>query len=247
MSHSFISTHASLLEGKGRLRVAQQLHAVMKDWYGSNKSLKQLKILDYGCSNGIITNFIAKYSQEIIGIDVDKIAIKQAKQKFQTDNLTFLLTKNERLPFKKNSFDLVICNQVYSYLNNPNLMINEIYRVIRKEGICLFTGDNLLRPIEPLYNILFMRLLPRQLIEFLLSVLGYKNIYIGQYKTYWGLKKLFNKFIIYDYTIKVLKNSKQYKYKNLEKYTYELSVMPSFLLRMIEPFFPSFIFLLKKV
>ena len=171
---------------------------------------------------------------------------EKAKQKFKLKNLTFLLTTDEKIPFKNSSFDLVVCNQVYSYLDNPNLMTSEIYRVIKKDGVCLFTGDNLLRPIEPLYNLPFVRLLPKSLTKLFLKSLGHKNIYLGKYKTYWGLKTLLNKFTINDYTIRVLKNPRRFRYKNLEKYSYLLSIIPDFILRILEPFSPSFIFVLKK-
>lgn len=245
MSNSFIISHESLLEEEGRLRVANQLLAVLEDWYGG-KSLKELTVLDYGCSNGVITNFIATHVKKIVGIDIDEIAIQKAKKKYNKNNLSFVLTNNIKVPFKDASFNLIICNQVYSYLDDPNLMMSEIYRVTKKSGICLFTGDNLLRPIEPLYNLPFIRLLPKNLTKIILRSLGYKNIYLGQYKTYWGLKQLVNKFTINDYTIKILKNPKKYKYQKIEKYSTFFSITPSFILKTIEPFLPSFIFLLQK-
>lgn len=244
-TNSFLASHGSLLDEPGRSRVARQLHAILEDWYGKKK-LKQLRVLDYGCSTGIITNFIAGSSKEVMGIDVDEVAIRKAKQKYKRHNVSFLLTNGIRIPFKNNPFDLVICNQVYSYLDNPPLMVSEIYRVLKKEGVCLFTGDNSLRPIEPLYNLPFIRLLPRQITILLLKAMGYKNIYIGSYKTFWGLKELCSQFTIHDYTIKVLKNPKRFKYRNLEKCSALLAVTPDFILKTLEPFFPSFIFILEK-
>lgn len=245
MSHSFLASHESLLENHDRLRVAHQLLAILTDWYGKT-GLKQLTVLDYGCSNGIITNSIAKYCKIATGIDVDKIAITIAKKKFNSKNTSFRLTSDERIPFRDNSFDLVICNQVYSYVENSELMIDEIHRIIKPGGICLFTGDNLLRLIEPLYNLPLIRLLPRKIVVALLKLLGHKNIYIGEYKTYWGLKKLVCKFIVNDYTIKILKSPRKFKYKKLEKYSPILSIIPNFILKFVEPFSPSFVFLLEK-
>lgn len=242
---SFITSHKSLLEDKGRLRVAQQLHAILKDWYGKD-NLKQLQILDYGCSNGTVTNFIAKVSKKVVGVDVDEIAIKEARQKYKQPKLSFYLTNNEKIPFEDRLFDLVICNQVYSYLDNPTLMIHEIYRVLKKDGTCLFTGDNLLRPLEPLYNLPFIRLLPKRITMQLLKVIGYKNVYLGNYKTYWGLRNLCQEFEIYDYTLEILKNPTKFKYERLERYSAILSIIPRSILKITEPFSPSFIFILKK-
>lgn len=244
-NNSFITSHGSLLKDRDRIRVSQQLLTILEDWYGG-KNLRDLVILDYGCSNGVITNYIANYVKNAYGVDVDKIAIKEAKQRFQSYKLTFNLTKNERIPYKDSIFDLVICNQVYSYLDNPELMSQEIFRVLKKDGICLFTGDNLFRIIEPLYNLPFIRLLPQNITRILLQFLGYKKIYMGKYKSYWELKKLFKKFMIVDYSTKVLKNPKQFKYKKLMKYNNIISLIPDFLVKTLEPFFPSFIFILKK-
>lgn len=245
LNNSFITSHGPLLEDKDRIRVAHQLLTILEDWY-KNNDLKTLEVLDYGCSNGVITNYISKYTKKVLGVDVDEVAIKEAKQKYKSPHLSFLLTRDVKIPRKSNSFDLVICNQVYSYLEDPDLMADEIRRVLKEGGICLFTGDNRLRIVEPLYNLPFIRLFPKTPTKLLLKTLGYKNIYVGEYKTYWGIKKLFNKFIIYDYTLTILKNPKQFKYKKLEKYNNLLSIIPTFLLKIIEPFSPSFIFILKK-
>lgn len=242
---SFLTSHELLLEEQGRLRVAKQLTSILKDWYGEDR-LKGLRVLDYGCSSGVITNYIAESVREIIGIDIDTVAIEKAKKKYKKRNVSFVASNAIKVPYKDGSFDLVICNQVYSYLDSPQLMIQEIYRVLKKGGVCLFTGDNLLRPIEPLYNLPFIRLLPKSLTIALLKTLGYKNIYIGNYMSYWGLKELCKQFEIHDYTIKVLKDPRKFDYKKFVKYEGIFSVVPVFVFKLLEPFFPSFVFLLEK-
>lgn len=242
---SFLKSHKTLLKEQGRLRVARQLHAILNDWYKKGE-LNKLRVLDYGCSAGIVTNYIAGYFKTVVGIDVDEIAIKEAVSKYKRKNLSFLVNTGIKIPFRDKSFDLVICNQVYSYLDNPKLMIEEIHRVLKSGGICLFTGDNLLRPIEPLYNLPFIRLLPESFTILLLKSLGHKNIYTGNYLSFWGLKKLCSKFNITDYTIKVIKNPGEFEYKKLERYSAFLRVFPDFIFKVAEPFFPSFVFILKK-
>lgn len=247
---SFLTSHELLLEEQGRLRVARQLTSILIDWYSQDK-LKTLTVLDYGCSNGVITNHMAGSVKEIVGIDVDAVAIERAEKKYGRKNyrkksLSFKINTNIKIPYKNNSFDLVICNQVYSYLDNPKLMVKEIYRVLKMGGVCLFTGDNLLRPIEPLYNLPFIRLFPKPLTVAFLKALGYKNIYIGSYMSYWGLIDLCRKFTIHDYTIKILKNPSKFGYGKFEKFEKVFVIIPEFTLKFLEPFFPSFVFLLEK-
>lgn len=238
-------SHKNVLIVKDRLRVAKQLVSILQD-YTNNKTFKNSKILDVGCSGGTLTNYISSYSNKTIGIDIDKHAIQKASLKYDRKNLLFKYVSGTSIPYKAKFFDIVICNQVYSYTNNPDKMMSEIMRVLKPGGFCLFTGDNLLRPIEPLYNLPFLRWLPRRYVGFLLKKMGYKNYYIGKYKTYWGLIKMCKSFEITDYTIKVIKNPKKYKFVKLLKYKKIIDYIPNFILNMLEPLFPTYIFILKK-
>lgn len=241
---SFYASHNKLLEEKDRMRVALQIKSILLDAYP--KSISMAHVLDLGCSNGVVTNHISSYVKSVVGTDIDQEAIKIANKTYRNKKLSFVVTGGTKTPFHKGTFDIVVCNQVYSYTKYPDNLINEIYRVLKTDGICLFTGDNLLRPIEPLYGIPFLRLLPKSLAFLLLRSLGYKNIYIGNYKTYWGIKNLCSNFKINDYTIKIIKNPRKYHYKNLEKYEVQLRYIPFQILSIMEPFFPSFVFILKK-
>lgn len=245
-TNSFSLSHPYVLEREGRSRVAEQLLSILQHWF-QRRHLHNLTVLDVGCSSGLITQYIGVYCGKTIGIDVDPHAIKIARKEYGAKpNVSFKLASGTNLPFKDRSFDIVICNQVYSYVVNPKRLMDEIYRVSKVGGICLFTGDNLLRPIEPLYSLPFLRLLPIGLTKWLLKTRGCKNIYVGNYKTYWGIKKLCSQFKIHDYTIKVLKEPLNFKYVKLTKYQGVLHIVPETILKIMEPFFPSFVFVLQK-
>ena len=244
---SFSLAHKKVLEKSDRKRVAAQLVLIMKKFL-RRKNFKGIKILDIGCSSGIITQFIAGQGGTTIGIDVDKNAIKEATaDNKDIKNLSFRLASGATLPFKDNSFDIVLCNQVYSFISNPRKMMKEIYRVLKTEGFCLFTGDNLLNPVETMYRLPFLRWLPKKLSKGILKIMGYKDFYIGNYKTYWGLLKLCNDFAIEDYTLRVLKQPEKFKFIKIKKYRKIINLIPHPFLKLLEPFLPTFIFILKKV
>jgi SAM-dependent methyltransferase len=48
-----------------------------------------------------------------------------------------VLAVGEHLPLKSEEFDLVICTQVLNYASNPSQFIDEMFRVVRREG-CLY-------------------------------------------------------------------------------------------------------------
>ena len=244
---SYSVAHSEVLEKSERQRVAMQLTLIIKEFLRRN-NFNSLKILDVGCSNGVITQFISRYGGHVIGIDVDESAVQNAKiNNKDTKNLSFQVASGTNLPFKNTSFNIVVCNQVYSYTSNSEKMMKEIYRVLKPDGFCLFTGDNLLRPIEPLYNFPFLRYIPKYFARYILKITGHKQIFTGNYKTYWDLIKLCNNFAIEDYTLKVLKQPEKFKYIKIIKYKRVVNVVPHFILKLLEPFLPSFIFILKKV
>lgn len=242
---AFSVSHKVVLEKNDRLRVANQLLTLLQI-HTREKNFASLNILDIGCSSGVITNHIAKHFGKTIGIDIDKKAIKKAQKTYKRKALSFKVSSGTSLLFNNKSFDVVICNQVYSYASNPRKMIGEIYRVLKNQGICLFTGDNLLYPVESLYHLPFVKWLPKEIQIFFLKTIGYQNFYIGNYKTYWELKKLCANFKITDYTIKVLQNPRKYKFKKLEKYKKFVDRIPYSLLKLLEPLFPTFVFVLQK-
>jgi len=244
---SFSVAHDQVLERKDRQRVAKQLVLIMLSFL-KRKNFNDLKILDIGCSNGVVTKFLVRHGGSFVGIDVDENAIESAISiNRNKKSLSFKLASGTNLPFKNKSFDVVICNQVYSYVSNSKRMMREIYRVLKINGYCFFTGDNLLRLVEPMYNLPFLRWLPKSSAKQVLKLLGYKNIYIGKYQTYWGLLKLCSDFEIEDYTLTVLKQPEKFNFIKILKYRKIINSIPSSFLKLLEPFLPTFIFILKKV
>lgn len=245
MNTSYSTSHSHILQKKDRMRVAEQLLAILRDRY-TLRALKNLNVLDYGCSSGVITRYLSRYFAKTTGYDVDREAIEQAKRDCKKSNLSFYLGQGIQLPYEDSTFDLVICNQVYSYLDDPRFMMKEIHRVLKSNGFCLFTGDNLLRLVEPLYGIPFIRWIPRSWTSLILKFIGHKNIYLGKYKSYWGMKELFKGFTINDYTLKVLRKPRQFKYSKLYRYESFIQAVPFFFFVILKPFSPSFIYILKK-
>lgn len=45
----------------------------------------------------------------------------------------------ENLPFKSQSFESVVCTQVFEHLKNPQKAADEIARVLKKGGVCLLS------------------------------------------------------------------------------------------------------------
>jgi 2-polyprenyl-3-methyl-5-hydroxy-6-metoxy-1,4-benzoquinol methylase len=119
------------------------------------KPLKVKNILDVGCGTGYVTKEIAKINQNITACDTDADRVRLAKGFVGEDirnNITFLTIKPGKLPFKDNSFDLVVCFEVLEHVPNYMGLIKELKRVSKK--YVLITVPN-----EPYFRIAnFLRL-----------------------------------------------------------------------------------------
>jgi len=115
------------------------------------KPLKVESILDAGCGEGFTMGKLLeeKVCKKIEGIEYEKDAISLGKKLYP-----YLIIKQGsvyELPYKNNSFDLVICTEVLEHLDEPAKALKEILRVTKKNLIIsvpnepLFMVSNFLR------------------------------------------------------------------------------------------------------
>lgn len=104
--------------------------------------IKPRRILEVGCSSGHLTKQLAVLfpKSHITGIDVYTQAIKEAQRRFP--NLSFIVADAHKLPFKNNSFDLILCSETIEHVTNPQKMLHEIARVLKKNGVALIEMDS---------------------------------------------------------------------------------------------------------
>ena len=99
---------------------------LFSDWIGINK-----KVLDLGGRDGTLTkHFIEKNNVTLAGIDEN--ALEYAKRNYKVETMGVDL--NQSLPFKDNSFDVVVMAEVLEHLPYPNITLSEIKRVLKTNG-----------------------------------------------------------------------------------------------------------------
>lgn len=222
----------------------KKAHAILQTIsYASTLALEQTKWLDIGCGSGLIVAEIAPYVKSVVGIDPEPWEYWRELREIH-GNLSFLNESIETLSCDNNSFDVIICNQVYEHVPDPQYLIAEIYRILRPGGYCYFAGPNLLFPIEPHVFWPFIHWLPRKYAIKIMKICGSKGVLDAYSVNYWTLKKWFKGF--------QAKSAVRYVIKNPAKYYRSgfiwrsLSYLPSNILDMMTWISPGFIFILRK-
>lgn len=94
--------------------------------------LKPQSILDVGCGEGFVLEKFRenKIGKELVGIDFSERAIQIGRKLHPS--LSLRPGTAYHIPFKANSFDLVICSEVLEHLQYPEKAMAELERVTKK-------------------------------------------------------------------------------------------------------------------
>ncbi len=187
-----------------QLRKAGKTLAVLRDYFGAADSLSHLSLLDIGCSAGLMTRIYAKEFAYTIGIDIDEPAVDYANRTFAADKLSFRLADAMNTGLESDYFDVVTCSHIYEHVPEAPKLLDEIYRVLKRRGVCYFVAQNRLTLIEPHYFLPFLSMMPKALANVYFKLAGKGDHYYENLLTLGQLRKLTSKFELIDYTRKVI-------------------------------------------
>lgn len=103
--------------------------------------LKMGKVLDVGCAYGFMLQRFPD-GFEKFGIDISHHAIIEAKKRLPRARLK-VSDVEDKLPFPEEFFDIVVCNDVLEHLENPKRALENISKVLKKDGILYINTPNL--------------------------------------------------------------------------------------------------------
>lgn len=119
----------------------------------AKKFCKQKKVLDIGCGVGVGSAYIASHgSNEILGIDYSKSAIRNAKDNpnfKKLDNLKFSVNNALSLNLIKRKFDVILAFEIIEHLpvSQAHLFLKQIHARLNKGGILILSTPNELHTV----------------------------------------------------------------------------------------------------
>ena len=106
-------------------------------------------VLDLGCNNGYGTGIIAKTANKITGVDVSEVALAEARRQQTGKNMSFVSVDGSRLPFADGEFDVISSCQVIEHVSDYQPYLSEIVRVLKDDGVVMFTTPNAKIRLDP--------------------------------------------------------------------------------------------------
>lgn len=108
--------------------------------------LNKKSVLNSGCGAGMDCEWVAKEGAKSFGLDVSSRLIRLAKRRFRKKRLTgkFVICDMENLPFKTNSFDVVIfydslhhSDSIHKSLLESNRVTRDLIGIVEPNKNCL--------------------------------------------------------------------------------------------------------------
>ena len=188
-------------EGKRRQKAAK-LIAVLQHGLGVS-DLEGLKALDVGCSAGFIADELALAGATTFGVDIDEPGLAKARERFG-ERVDFRLARGEDLPFADDSLDIVVLNHIYEHVVDPEAVVADIHRVLRPGGVLYLGIGHKWQVLEPHHRLPFLSWLPQRAADRYMQLSGKGTHYYEHYYTPRGLRRLFGRFDVWDYTLPVI-------------------------------------------
>lgn len=103
-----------------------------------------------GCGDGWIiytlrSELDKKYRLEFTGIDISGLDIdfaQRQKEYFEYKNCNFQVMDTQNLEFGEQEFDIVISSELIEHIPEPDKVIRQVYRVLKKGGLFILTTPN---------------------------------------------------------------------------------------------------------
>ncbi len=103
-----------------------------------------MQVLDVGCGTGNFSIKLAKMGCKVVGIDMSEEMLKIAQEKVRGRNLNIEFYKMDvlDLKFQDEYFDGIFSMAVFEFIQNPDRAMDEMFRVLRKNGHLLIGTIN---------------------------------------------------------------------------------------------------------
>ena len=127
---------------------------------GLSERKQPIRLLEVGTGSGGIAHYFGTHP----GLRCEVDAVDVCDNRLVCDGYQFHLVEGTCLPFKDESFDMVLTNHVIEHVGDEEAQVNhlaEVRRVMKPDGVGYLAVPNRWMLVEPHYKLAFLSWLPR--------------------------------------------------------------------------------------
>lgn len=208
---------------------------------------KNDSILEIGTGSGGIASYFARKTDMQFHIS----AVDVVDSRTQKDGYQFQIVDGTKIPFNNATFDVIITNHVIEHVGGHESQLehlNEIKRLLKKDGIAYLAVPNRWMLREPHYQLMFLSWLPKKYRSKYLRKMRNIDFYDCEPLEKKQLEKLFDMvgFCYQNQTIQALRTFLDDE-KEQHKFLHSIFLfVPDFLLKLFLGIIPTLIYTIRK-
>ena len=133
--------YTTVTEIPGNKVTQEQLERIFHRYCFAGRFSEGKDVLEIACGAGLGLGYLAKKAKSVVGGDYTENLMKVAKEYYK-GRIPLLRLDAHDLPFRSESSDLVILYEAIYYLPEPRVFLQEVRRVLRKEGVLAIATVN---------------------------------------------------------------------------------------------------------
>jgi SAM-dependent methyltransferase len=105
------------------------------------EAVRGRRVLDAGSGSGYGTRILARAATEVVGVDVDPDAVREAAA-LAPDNADIVVGDLADLPFPDGAFDVCVCFETIEHVADQSAALDELRRVLAPGGVLVISSPN---------------------------------------------------------------------------------------------------------
>ena len=236
---AYSDIQSAMHDEAGRRAKAAKIIAVTTHFLGRS-DLSGLTALDLGSSTGFIADELRVAGAKVLGLDIDEPGLLAARKRFPAGTV-WLRGDGAALPLPDKSVDLIVFNQIYEHVVDPDAVMAEIRRVLKDDGVAYLGLGNRLTLWEPHVRLPFASWLPPRVADRYVRAAGRGDAYYERFRLRGALRRMVGDLAVWDYTWTVISEPDRFAARDMIKGA--LARIPVPALRALAPVVPTYIWL----
>lgn len=143
------------------------------------------RLLEIGCGNGFfLEEALNQGYNQVWGVEPGVASVKKASKEIRKNIIVDIFKRGQ---FKKNFFDCIVCFQTLDHVPNPNMVISECHKILKKGGLVLFLNHDveslsarILKETSPIIDIEHTYLLSKKTMRQIFEKNRFKVLEVGE-------------------------------------------------------------------